>query len=155
MKRRESGAMLVECAILLPVFLLLIFGIVDWSRYMIGQSSLNSVTREAARYGSAVGDSGSGVPYYVDCDGIRDAGMIASHTIRMHPANITVEYDSGPGTAALGACPQGGSFDAGLVNSGDRILVTAISEFRFSTPLIGNIFGPTILSSTDRRTIFP
>ena len=67
---------MVEFAILLPVFLLLVFGIVDWSRYMIGQTSIDSVAREAARYGSAVGDNGSGVLRYVDCDGIRNAGMV-------------------------------------------------------------------------------
>lgn len=154
MKRFESGAALVEFAILLPAFLLLIFGIVDWSRYMIGQSSVNSVVREAARYGSAVGPSPSGVPYYVDCDGIRDAGMVAAHTIRIATSDVVVEYDEGPGTSSIGSCAEGGSFPAELLSSGDRIIVTASAQFVFSTPLIGNIFGPTVLTSTDRRTIF-
>ena len=153
MRRNESGATLVEFAILLPVFLLLVFGIVDWSRYMIGQNSVNSVARESARYGSAVGDNASGTPLYVDCTGIRDAGYVAAHTIRINRADISVDYDDGSGTT-IGSCPDGGTFDPGLLDEGDRIIVTVSAPFPFVTPLIGDFFGPTTLTSSDKRSIF-
>ena len=153
MRRSETGATLVEFAILLPVFILLVFGIVDWSRYMIGQNSVNSVARESARYGSAVGDNGSGTPLYVDCDGIRDAGYAAAHTIGIRRSDIVVEYDDGTG-GSIGSCPDGGTFDAALISEGDRVIVTVSAPFPFVTPLIGDFFGPTTLTSSDKRTIF-
>lgn len=151
--RSERGATLVEFAILLPVFLLLIFGIVDWSRYMIGQNSINSVARESARYGSAVGDNGSGIPYFADCTGIRDAGYVAAHTIRVNRADIIVEFDDGSG-ASVGTCTDGTNFDPALIDSGDRVVVTVSAPFSFVTPLIGDLFGSTTLTSNIKRTIF-
>jgi len=153
MRRTESGATMVEFAILLPMLILLVFGIVDWSRYMIGQNSINSVARESARFGSAVGDNGSGTPLYADCTGIRDAGYVAAHTIRINRADITVAYDDGAGTS-IGTCPDGGAFDPALLDEGDRIIVTVSAPFPFVTPLIGGFFGPTTLTSSDKRTIF-
>lgn len=151
--KRETGATLVEFAIMLPLFLLLIFGIVDWSRYMIGQNSINSVARESARYGSAVGDNGSGTPYFADCTGIRDAGYVAAHTISVNRADITVEYDDGAG-GSVATCPDGSAVDPALISSGDRVIVTVSAPFSFVTPLVGDFFGPTTLTSSDKRTIF-
>ena len=153
MKRSEEGATLVEFAILVPVLLLLVFGIVDWSRYMIGQNSINSVTRESARYGSAVGDNGSGTPLYADCTGIRDAGYVAAHTIPIARADIIVEYDDGTGNS-LGNCPDGSTFDPALISAGDRVIVTVSAPFTFVTPIVGDLFGATTLTSSDKRTIF-
>lgn len=48
-KRRESGAALVEFAFVLPVLLLIIFGIIDFSRAYNAKQELTHATREGAR----------------------------------------------------------------------------------------------------------
>ena len=49
---RARGQALVEFALVLPVFLLLIFGIIDVGRYVYVANAFNEGAREGARYGS-------------------------------------------------------------------------------------------------------
>ena len=50
--RRPLGQALVEFALVLPVFLLIVFGIIDVGRYVYMNNAFNQAAREAARYGS-------------------------------------------------------------------------------------------------------
>jgi len=43
---------MVEFAMIVPVLLLVVFGIIDFSRYVYTQNSLNQASREAARAGA-------------------------------------------------------------------------------------------------------
>ncbi|MGE5455239.1 MAG: TadE/TadG family type IV pilus assembly protein [Methylocystaceae bacterium] len=56
MKEREAGQALVEMAIVLPLLLLLLFGMVEVGRIYSTSLSMNSIARDAARNG-AVGAS--------------------------------------------------------------------------------------------------
>lgn len=47
--RRERGAAAVEFALILPVFLLLVFGMIEFSRAYNAQISLSGAAREGAR----------------------------------------------------------------------------------------------------------
>jgi Flp pilus assembly protein TadG len=49
---RSRGQALVELAIVLPFFALLLFGIIDLGRYVYTANALNEAAREAARMGS-------------------------------------------------------------------------------------------------------
>ena len=51
-RRRTRGQSLVEFALVLPLFMLLLFGIIDISRYVFTLNTLNQVARESARVGS-------------------------------------------------------------------------------------------------------
>ena len=46
---RRRGQALVEFAMVLPIFLLVLFAIVDVARYVYTQNALNNMAREAAR----------------------------------------------------------------------------------------------------------
>ena len=48
--RRRSGQALVEFALVLPIFLLLLFGTIDFGRYVYYVQILNNAAREGARY---------------------------------------------------------------------------------------------------------
>lgn len=50
--RRESGAALVEMALVLPILLILIFGMIDFGLYFYNDLQLTQVARDAARYAS-------------------------------------------------------------------------------------------------------
>jgi hypothetical protein len=61
--RRSSrlGTTVVETALVLPVFLMFIFGLVELSRAVLVQHVLNSACRQAARLGSTEGTTTAGV----------------------------------------------------------------------------------------------
>lgn len=67
--RPDEGAALVEMALVLP--LLLLFGVVEFGRFLTTQHGESTAAREAARYGVAVGLSPDGHPQYSNCDASR------------------------------------------------------------------------------------
>jgi len=52
LRRREEGSMTVEFAILMPLFLLLVFGIVDFGHAFYIRHLITNASREGARYGA-------------------------------------------------------------------------------------------------------
>ena len=69
---RETRAQaMVEFAIVLPILLVLLFGIIEVGRIIFIFSSVANASRQAARYGAASGQINN-VTYYQDCDGIRE-----------------------------------------------------------------------------------
>ena len=69
--KRNRGQTLVEFALILPAFLMLTMGIVEFGRIMITYAGVVSASREAARYGATVGVNSSGIEHFSDCAGIR------------------------------------------------------------------------------------
>lgn len=57
-RRADRGAAAVEFALVLPLLLLIIFGIIDFGRAYNAQASLNSGVREGARVLALTGDAG-------------------------------------------------------------------------------------------------
>ena len=150
----ESGATLVESAIVLGLFIIVMMGVVDFGRVVSSNSALNTASREAARYGSSSGNSINGVPRYVDCDEIRAAATDFDLVVDIEAADITVSYDHGPGSAIFQTCPVGGpNPPAGSISNGDRIIVQINKPFGFVSPAIRAFFDPYSLESVDRRTI--
>jgi Flp pilus assembly protein TadG len=49
-RRHESGQTMAELALVLPIFLLLVFGVLDLGRVVWANSSLANASREAARF---------------------------------------------------------------------------------------------------------
>src|SRR5689334_6177028 len=88
---------LVEFALILPVLLLLILGVIEMGRLRAIYSGISSGARQAVRYGSVAGDSepaACGVqPYYLDCAGIRDTARRASPLLSLDNSEIDIAYD--------------------------------------------------------------
>lgn len=144
-RKASRGQGLVEFALVLPLLLLVVFGIIELGRLMIIYSSVQAASREAARYGSGAGTSPAGVPFYLDKNGMIAAaqrvGFMAG--VQVNPNNIT--YDRGPGTTAVV------SRTATEIQLGDRVNVTATAQY---TPLLGLVpLPPFPISSTTSRTI--
>lgn len=51
-RRRSAGQALVETALVLPIFLLMLFGLIDGGRYVYTDSVMSQSAREGARLGS-------------------------------------------------------------------------------------------------------
>jgi Flp pilus assembly protein TadG len=56
--RQDLGAAAVEFALILPLLLLIIFGIIDFGRMLNAQTTTNQAAREAARVVMLGGDQG-------------------------------------------------------------------------------------------------
>jgi Flp pilus assembly protein TadG len=52
--RRRRGAVIVEFALIMPFMLLIVVGIIDFSRAYAQLNTINASLREAARYGAAL-----------------------------------------------------------------------------------------------------
>jgi hypothetical protein len=148
----DGGATIVEFALVFPLLLLLLFGVVEFGRFIAVSAAVETASREAARFGSAVGGT---TPKYLDCVGIRAAGQRLTVVTEIDASEIDIEYDAGPGTGLLGPnCQLGPAPSAAAISSGDRIVVTVTDTFESVVPIIGNFIGAVEITSTDARTIF-
>jgi hypothetical protein len=97
-KKNKAQAM-VEFAIVLPILLLLLYGILEAGRLLFIYSSVVTATRQAVRYGSATGEGESvTVPRYQDCAGIRLAAQRVDYLDAFEDDDIIIEHDNGPGS---------------------------------------------------------
>jgi hypothetical protein len=149
-KGRSKAQSMVEFALVLPILLMIVYGLLEVGRLIFIYSTVITATREAVRYGSASGMV-SGEPQYKDCVGIRNA---AQHVDFLDSFNkdvdIDILYSTGNhisfGTAA---CPSRSSLQD--VPSGGWIEVSVKATF---TPMASIVpLNAMTLSSTSRRTI--
>lgn len=114
--RETRGQALVEFALVVPIFIIVLVGLFDVGRAVWNYSTVANAAREAARV--AVVNQ--------DADAVRAAAKAAGAGLNLQDSNIT-----------LAEC-----FVQECLYS-----VTVEFDYEPSTPLIGNIFNPT-LSST-------
>lgn len=151
------GQAIVEFAIALPILLILLVGIFEVGRMIFIYSAVNNASREAARYGSAVGlNDGATGPKYQDCDGIRAMARRSAYFLNLADADIVISYDHGPGTGSpFDDCPVGITVDPTIkvntLDDPDRIIVTVTSTYNPMLSLIPLDSRP--VSSSSARTI--
>ncbi len=147
-RKQPLGQSLVELALTLPIFLLLLIGIFEVGRLVFFYNAIYSASREGARYAAAT-DPASGTARYNDCSGIRSAAKKAGILANLTDVDIQVTYDTGPGTGIKATCP------VDTVNNdldlGDRVVVTVTGTYHPAVPLLN--FGDTPITSTTSRTL--
>jgi Flp pilus assembly protein TadG len=147
-RKQPLGQSLVELAFTLPIFLLLLIGIMEVGRLVFFYNAIYSASREGARYAAAT-DPASGTARYNNCAGIRSAAKKAGILAKLTDANIQIQYDTGPGTAIKSACP------VDLINNdlglGDRVVVTVTGTYHPLVPITN--FGVTPITSKTARTL--
>lgn len=147
--RQPQGQTMVEFSLVLPLLLLVMFGVIESGRLLLAYSAIYTASREAARYGSAAGNSGSYVAYYQDCGGIRAAARRIGGLAGVEDNDIQITYDQGTSSSSLGSCPVGGV--GPNLALGNRITVQVSGEYRPILPVF-NI--PAIpIASTSSRTL--
>jgi uncharacterized repeat protein (TIGR01451 family) len=137
----------VEFALILPLLLLFLLGIIEVGRFMAIFSSVSSAARQASRYGAVGGDSGNGkgqlLPYYDDCVGMR---RTAQNTSLLQPLSITnteisIRFDRGFLTDTVGFCATNATsptLNAGIANivDGDRVVISITATYRPIVPIV-------------------
>ena len=122
----ERGQALVEFALTVPIFLMLVFGIIDLARLVFAYTQVIDAARQGVRYGIVEGlDQGN--YQYLDCTGIENAALDTLHAerIRFQAARAVGQ---GGGTVAyrarihVGESERGGR-PAGPLGAGGAILV--------------------------------
>jgi Flp pilus assembly protein TadG len=114
----DRGAAAVEFALLLPLLLLIVFGLIDFGRAINAQITLTQAAREGAR-ALALGQS-------------TYQSRAQAAAIGLSGMTVTALPDS----LGVTGCPTGSA------QTGDDAVVHVTYSFSFITP-IGSIFGPT------------
>lgn len=134
-RRRQRGAVAVEAAIILPVLILLVFGIMDFGWMINRDTMVNNASREGAREGALNPDEAD----------IRS--VVLSSLSTLPPSDVTVAISCR--TADGSAC----STFAADAASGGTVVVRVDYEHTWITPF-ASLFGSTIaLSKTTEMRI--
>ncbi len=123
---REKGQSLVEFALLLPLLILLMMGLLDFGRAYYVTVTLNDAAMEGAIYAGFRPNDEHGIK-------LRAASAAQDALVNITTDEVSVVMgNSGAATASVG----------GGVATGVPITVTVIRNFEFLTPFIGETFAP-------------
>lgn len=114
--RRARGQTLVEFALVVPIFLLIVLGLFDVGRAVFNYNTVANAAREGARV--AIVNQ--------DADAVRAATKKAGTGLSLTDADVTLD-----------SCGQ----------QGCPFSVTVTFDYQPATPLIGEIFNPTLTST--------
>ena len=132
--RCSRGQSLVEFSLILPILMILVFGILDFGLGLRSYISLSNAVREGARYASV----GNPVGIESDCNGMTNDTVYGRICVATGGLDIT-ELDPDV------SFPQG-------VAPGNSVVVSADYTYQFVTPigdLIGFFSGGAFPSSID------
>lgn len=149
-RRRRRGQSLVEFALVLPLMLLLIMGVVDFGR---GIFALNEVA-DAAREGGRTGIVNQTLS---DIRARAAEQAIALGIPTAPPASCPATGGPPPGVAGICIAILDPDGTTGACTTtpavGCLVVVSVKTTFTALTPIIGNIIGPRPLSSTTKQVI--
>ncbi|WP_442599129.1 TadE/TadG family type IV pilus assembly protein [Neobacillus sp. D3-1R] len=121
MRNNESGQSMVETALLLPVLLLLLVGILDFGRFLYSYSHLNMAAQETVRVGGLGGSDSEIIEFAHNYVHLGDAANL--------DVNITPkELDR---------------------HSGDYMTVDLKYPFQLYTPFLSHLFPSLLWIETD------
>jgi Flp pilus assembly protein TadG len=144
--RKPRGQTLVEFAIILPIFLLVLIGLFDMGRAVYAFNTISNASRQAVRVGIV----------NQTCDAI---GAEAD----THAASLDVQWAPSGGDPCLDANGEidikflsaqlNGSSCASPYVLGCYVEVTVAYDYTPATPIIGNLVGTIQLTSTTRQQV--
>ncbi len=145
-RQRTTAQAMVEFALVLPILLLLVYGMIEVGRLIFIYSIVTTASREAVRYGSATGLNLAGTSaQFRDCAGIQNAAQAMDAINVIENEDIIITFDHGPETGDFAACPPG------EVQTGDRIKVQVSADFTPLVPLVP--LNPITVTSSSARTL--
>ena len=161
LSQKSPAQAMVEFALVLPILLLVIYGLLEVGRLLFIYSSAVSAARQAVRYGATTGlNVSGGVPRYQDCAGMREAAQRVGFIDAIAPEDIEIWHDEGEGANQVSYCPPppGGpptdsTFDAmsDCIGNNCRIRVQVSTVYTPIVPLVP--FTGYTISSISARTI--
>lgn len=155
---KSRAQAMVEFAIVLPILVMLLIGIFEVGRLVFAYAAVTNASREAARFGSALGYDDDGYHKYKDCNGILQMAKRSSFFLPLTlnttnrnnppPNSVTITYDGS--TSAW--CQQPiGEDPSVFVSSGDRVIITVTYAYAPYTRLVP--FPSKTYTAKSARTI--
>jgi Flp pilus assembly protein TadG len=143
--RRSRGQGLVEFALVLPIFAIMLFGIIDLGRYVATANALGNSAREAARVASV------GLRPSPQCDGLTRSAcatsVAKSNSWFVPESGITVTVSCERSSNGGGTTPVA---NPDLCRTNDLLTVHAQSTFNLVTPLIAQFVGSLTISGDSK-----
>ena len=152
--QKSKAQAMVEFAIVLPILLLVVYGLIEVGRLIFIVASVNNATRQAARYGSTSGVGPNGIARYLDCNGIRAEVQRLDFLNIIDDADIDISYDHGTTGSEFGNCngssyvPTSGSL---VPVTNDRVVVFVDAQFDTILPLVP--IDPQPIEAESSRTL--
>lgn len=136
MSRRHasSGQSLVEMALILPVFLLILMGAIDVGRAVWFQNQVEQLANQAARQAAVISPDGT-------CAGLSKTACVNA---------IVAGQRIGTDATATADCRRPDGTDAGTFDTcsiGEVIHVTVTASWSAVTPIVSQILGPRTFGS--------
>ncbi|HET7828162.1 MAG TPA: PKD domain-containing protein [Candidatus Limnocylindrales bacterium] len=135
-RHRSRGQSLVEFALVLPVFLLLLLIGVDFGRVFFSTIQLGNAVREAANYGATNPIDTVGMLARANRE--RNVQGQGGELATLTGANLATACAAPNGTTMACALSPGGG------GAGNTLTVTLNSPFSFLTPFINGFFGGSL-----------
>jgi Flp pilus assembly protein TadG len=136
-QRRERGQTLVEFALIIPLFALILFALLDFGRVIYTQNTLEQAAREASRVGTLEAVDASW-KYSL----IRNAAINSAAGVGLTSANVV-----GQGCADC-------FYPDGAV-SGEIVVVTVNTQVALLTPILSQVLGGTFNVTSTSRGFIP
>jgi Flp pilus assembly protein TadG len=138
----RGGQALVEFALVLPVFLLIVFGVIDAGRLIFTYNEVSNAARAGARVaivnqstsGTNTCDTTSATAYPLGC------ALASGVGAPIQAADVSVTYRNATDTAAC----------ASPTKIGCIAVVTVGAQWTAITPILGQIIGPKTVTSTTK-----
>jgi Flp pilus assembly protein TadG len=129
--RRARGQALVEFAFVAPIFLLLLFAIIDFGRYVYYVQILNNAAREGTRY-AIVHGSNSFTPAGPSPNDPKVDAVVRNYAIGVIGNAAVLDIDSVWGEPAIPPNPPPPPTN----NRGSRVKVTVSYSFNSMIPIV-------------------
>ncbi len=129
MTPRSAGQAIVEFAVVLPLFLLLLLLAIDFGRVFYTYVAIHNASREAAAYGATVPTDTIGIRARAD----REANTQTQAGEEALAVSVVCTNTSGAAMACANAAGGGGS--------GNTVTVTVSERFIFITPFLNDLIG--------------
>jgi len=151
-RRRSRGQALVEFALILPFFAMLLFGIIDLARYVFTANTLNEAAREAARTGSVL--------YRPECTTSSREDCVKA-VVRARVAGVAGPVTPDKSATPLPSTPRWGCYEGttklsssldGCV-SGQSLRVRIVNDFTLVTPIVGQFLGNVRITGDAEVTV--
>ena len=148
---------IVEFALVLPILLLVVFGLLEVGRALFIYSFANNASRDAVRYATAFGVNEDDNLQFQDCAAIRNVARRTAFLQDLEDDDIVIEYDTGPDPdtgvvpSPFDTCDDADGVDEAVVLAcGDRVVVTVTVNFNPIVPLLVPLDAQTFVSSSAR-----
>jgi hypothetical protein len=163
-EKKTHGQAMVEFALVLPILLLVVYGLLEVGRLLFIYASVTTASRQAVRYASATGGNDFGTPRFKDCSGITAAANSVAFIVDFEKVNITYDRpdSNNPGNikaikgmnmdpSVANECPTLAAMPGDVIQNGDRVKVYVDAQYTPIVPLVP--LDPFIITAESSRTV--